>query len=161
MSEQRNVARRFKIHSKRARAKRLLPREVLILGSVFLLAVQCASLPRVQTGSSVAPETRPTADATMRLRVSEVCGKLPMSFEANLGQKAGAVKYLAKGQGYTLFLTPDEAVMVFTRSSGASERMSSEGSRLPSGGGEARDQAVLRMHLVGGSPSPKVTGGSS
>jgi hypothetical protein len=36
---------------------------------------------------------------------------LPLSFEANQGQVDQQVKYLARGQGYTLFLTPRAAVL--------------------------------------------------
>ena len=43
---------------------------------------------------------------------------LPLSFEANQGQVDQQVKYLARGQGYTLFLTPGGAVLSL-RSSGA------------------------------------------
>ena len=38
-------------------------------------------------------------------------GQLPLSFEANQGQVDGQVKYLARGKGYTLFLTETEAVL--------------------------------------------------
>ncbi len=43
---------------------------------------------------------------------------LPLSFEANQGQVDEQVKYLARGQGYTLFLTPGAAVLGL-RSEGA------------------------------------------
>ncbi len=36
---------------------------------------------------------------------------LPLRFEANQGQVDEQVKYLARGQGYTLFLTPGAAVL--------------------------------------------------
>ena len=36
---------------------------------------------------------------------------LPLSFEANRGQVDEQVKYLARGQGYSLFLTPSAAVL--------------------------------------------------
>jgi hypothetical protein len=35
---------------------------------------------------------------------------LPLIFEANTGQTDPAVKFLSRGSGYTLFLTPTEAV---------------------------------------------------
>ena len=44
--------------------------------------------------------------------------KLPLSFEANQGQVDAQVKYLARGQGYTLFLTPTATVLGL-RSTGA------------------------------------------
>src|SRR6266851_9972415 len=38
-------------------------------------------------------------------------GKLPLSFEANQGQTDSQVQFLARGGGYTLFLTSREAVL--------------------------------------------------
>jgi hypothetical protein len=49
----------------------------------------------------------PKAQAT----VLDSYGKLPLSFEANLGQADGQVKFLSRTGGYTLFLTGDEAVL--------------------------------------------------
>src|SRR6476620_7852060 len=39
-------------------------------------------------------------------------GKLPLSFEANHGQVDEQVRFLARGPGYRLFLTPSESVLV-------------------------------------------------
>lgn len=47
-----------------------------------------------------------------RARVVENFGKLPLSFEANNGQTDDQVRFLARGQGYRIFLTPQEAVLV-------------------------------------------------
>jgi len=41
----------------------------------------------------------------------ESYGRLPLSFEANLGQTDSSVKFLSRGSGYTLFLRGDEAVL--------------------------------------------------
>jgi hypothetical protein len=38
-------------------------------------------------------------------------GRLPLSFEANRGQVDAPVKFLARGRGYGLFLTSNEAVL--------------------------------------------------
>jgi len=46
-------------------------------------------------------------------------GRLPLAFEPNQGQTDSRVKFLCRGGGYTLFLCPDEAVVVLRRSSGA------------------------------------------
>jgi len=46
-------------------------------------------------------------------KIQNVYGQLPLSFEANRGQTDAQVKFLARGPGYTLFLTADEAVFVF------------------------------------------------
>src|SRR5262245_41431478 len=44
-------------------------------------------------------------------RLLTAFGQVPLSFEANVGQTDPAVKYLARGSGYGVFLTPGEAVL--------------------------------------------------
>jgi hypothetical protein len=44
-------------------------------------------------------------------RVRESYGKLPMRFEANQGQSGEEARFLSRGAGYSLFLTPNEAVL--------------------------------------------------
>src|ERR1700692_4963360 len=39
-------------------------------------------------------------------------GRLPLAFEPNLGQANPEAKFLARGAGYELFLTPKESVFV-------------------------------------------------
>ena len=39
-------------------------------------------------------------------------GPLPLTFEPNVGQADASVKFLARGRGYGLFLTPNETVFV-------------------------------------------------
>ncbi len=64
-------------------------------------------------------------------------GQLPLRFEPNQGQTASQVKFLARGAGYGLFLTSDQAVLTL-------------GSRPKS--------PVVRMKLAGVNPSAVVTG---
>ncbi|MBF0458213.1 MAG: SBBP repeat-containing protein [Nitrospirae bacterium] len=47
-------------------------------------------------------------------RIAESYGKLPIAFEANDGQTDPEVKYFARGQGYTLFMTRQEFVLSMT-----------------------------------------------
>jgi hypothetical protein len=84
------------------------------------------------------------ADAATQGRILTAYGKLPLSFEANQGQVDRQVKFLARGHGYTLFLTDDAAVM--TLEAAAENSAPNE------------DPGVLRMKLVGGNPSAKVSG---
>ena len=44
-------------------------------------------------------------------KLSKSFGRFPLSFEVNQGQVDEQVKYLARGKGYTLFLTETEAVL--------------------------------------------------
>src|SRR5258708_3545863 len=51
--------------------------------------------------------------------LKEAYGKLPLAFEANQGRTDATVKYLARGSGYSLFLTPNEAVLSLSTASRA------------------------------------------
>jgi len=44
-------------------------------------------------------------------RIAQEFGRLPLRFEANQGQADGRVKFLARGSGFSLFLTGREAVL--------------------------------------------------
>ena len=69
------------------------------------------------------PDHRPASSApdssspAVRARAMQMYAALPLSFEANNGQTDARVKFLAHGPGYTLFLTPQEAVLSLPDSS--------------------------------------------
>jgi hypothetical protein len=98
--------------------------------------------------------------------------RLPLSFEANQGQTDGAVKFVSRGSGYTLFLTGTEAVLALnqaqrTQRDAPMERWRPAGpggfSELltPPGAGKMpalHKQATLRMRLVGANPKPEARG---
>src|SRR5467141_3815831 len=46
------------------------------------------------------------------IAASEAYGRLPLHFEANRGQTHEDVRFLARGPGYSLYLTAGEAVLV-------------------------------------------------
>jgi hypothetical protein len=50
-------------------------------------------------------------DAETLARINENYGRLPLSFEANLGQAHEAAKFLARGPGYNLVLAADKAFL--------------------------------------------------
>ena len=64
-------------------------------------------------------------------------GLLPLSFEPNDGQTDPRVRFLTHGQGYSLFLTQDEAVLAL------------KAGTVNGSGASASSQAVLRMRLRG------------
>ncbi|MDD5502984.1 MAG: hypothetical protein PHH26_05945 [Candidatus Thermoplasmatota archaeon] len=55
------------------------------------------------------------SDAAPKARLVEAYGKLPLSFEANQGQTDKQARFLARGPGYGLFLTPTEAVLMLRK----------------------------------------------
>src|SRR5215213_8129707 len=107
-----------------------------------------------------APRAEPVDEET-RGRVSEVYGKLPLSFEENRGQVDAEVRYVSRGAGYTLFLTPAEAVLSL-RSGGGEARREKERPRhhQPRAAGSRTQSAVLRMRLKNANPAPAVKGES-
>jgi hypothetical protein len=64
--------------------------------------------------------------------------QLPLRFEPNQGQTDPRVKFLARGAGYGLFLTPDQTVLTL--------------------GSGAQNSSIVRMQLAGASPTAAVSG---
>jgi len=79
---------------------------------------------------------KPALDAEVRSRMSASYGKLPISFEVNQGQTDGAVQFMARGAGYTLFLTPGEAVLSLIAPQKAERPGRMGGSRGAASGGK-------------------------
>ena len=90
-------------------------------------------------------------DAATKTRLNEMYGQLPLSFEANGGQTDPQVDFISRGSGYTLFLTPREAVLALSASSGAPTTGSAKSKNA------ATDTAVLRMKFVGSETKPRAT----
>jgi hypothetical protein len=86
-------------------------------------------------------------------------GNLPMSFEQNVGQTNGQVQFLSRCGGYTLFLTPGEAVLKLTGQHVGSPIASSvhvgkHGRQY----GQGNTSSVLRMRMEGAKWSATVRG---
>ena len=110
----------------------------IILVVCLLWTLPVATLPRVAAKPSAAlPAQINPNTAEVKTTVSENYGKLPLSFEPNMGQSAKQVKFISRGQGYTLFLTPDEAVFSLRNS---------------------EKKSVLRMKLVGADANAELNG---
>ncbi len=76
----------------------------------------------------------------------------PLHFEVNQGQAEGAVKFLARGRGYSLSLTPSEAVLNLYKPLSESPRQAGTSAVIPP------PTAVVRMQLVGSSPASEIAG---
>jgi hypothetical protein len=81
--------------------------------------------------------------------------QLPMAFEPNVGQSNGQAKFLARGDGYAVFLTPKEAALVLRRPSSSKKVTDSatEHNSAPLSGSQAT--GVVRMQLVGTDSTPR------
>src|SRR5437868_5811686 len=76
-------------------------------------------------------------------RVMEAYGKLPISFEDNLGQTDQQVKYLARLPGATVYLTPAAAVLDLHSAAGRSANPAEPPSKQTAS--RAAGHAVVRM----------------
>jgi hypothetical protein len=74
----------------------------------------------------------------LQAEIKQAYGKLPLSFEVNQGQADADVKFLSRGNGYSLFLTNNEAVLAL--------KSNKENSN------------VLRMQLIDSNPKAELNG---
>src|SRR6185503_12891849 len=87
-----------------------------------------------------------TTDPSLKARVADHFGRLPLSFEVNKGQLDQPVKFLSHGRGYQLFLTANEAVLTLRQpqASQADTKM--------------REGSVLRLKMIGANTAPQIEG---
>jgi uncharacterized protein (TIGR03437 family) len=97
-------------------------------------------------------DTRPPAAAQHR-RVLEQYAQLPLYFEPNLGETSAPVQFLARTGGYTLFLTPGEAVMVLSRPQSRGHQPLRRHEPPPQA-----ERAVVRMKIEGAAATAPVAG---
>jgi hypothetical protein len=77
-------------------------------------------------------------------QIARAYDQIPLIFEANQGQSDAQVKFLAHGNGYGLFLTPEEAVLVLQQPAARAG--------LPT-----RPASVVRLQLAKANPSPEIS----
>ncbi|HUX09060.1 MAG TPA: SBBP repeat-containing protein, partial [Terriglobia bacterium] len=82
---------------------------------------------------------------------------LPLAFEQNRGQVNPAVKFLARGSGYAIFLTEKDAVLSFERSA-ANPPFPVGRPAGRAAGHRNLSKDVLRLRWVGANPAPRLEG---
>jgi photosystem II stability/assembly factor-like uncharacterized protein len=122
----------------------LIPRFSRINCIVFVLGIVClttvlAGMILVAARGTPGELSSAHFAPTVKARIAERFGELPLSFEINQGQTDQAVKFLSHGPGYDLFLTSTEAVL-----------------RLPKP--RAREGSVLRLKMIGANAAARVEG---
>ena len=152
---------------------------VAVLGLVGV-GVRPQPRQRVSPGGAVLARG---VNGAARPRLAASYGKLPLSFEANTGQRDTAVRFLSRGRGYALFLTGDEAVLALQKpavrcqesrasSNSRNSKLNAEipGSLIPNldaavlnskplaPSPQSSPASVLRMKLVGANPAAKAVG---
>ncbi len=120
----------------------------LCVGAYFFLKGQSVqfsdALSQTTASSDEKSLTSKSNDLTAdRQKISEAYGKLPINFEPNLGQTDEQVKFLARGHGYALFLTEQQAVLSLQKRGKTKNQ---------------DKQAVVRMEFQGANASPNAVG---
>jgi len=129
-----------------------------------------APLPVPARSAEQSAEVRASNARVSRVRAS--LNTLPLAFEANQGQTDPQVKYMARGNGYTLFLTATDTVFALnsssqasqtealrgTRNSGVASKLAPKSSTKPSPSNHRT--AAIRMQLIGGNPQSQIIVGN-
>ena len=63
-------------------------------------------------------DARPLTERSTKAGVLRMLGRVPLRFEANLGQTAPFASFLSRGKGYSLFISPTEALFILGGGSG-------------------------------------------
>jgi Beta-propeller repeat len=135
----------------------------LIFFSLALTAALTVGFPKIPTNAlnEESHRTNRTGFETLpRQRAADNYGKLPMSFEENVGQTDAAAKFIVRGNGYSLFLSSNQAVLSLQKNgtfqTNPPTETKSDGSdqiRI-----ETLPSAVIRMSLVDANPYPEIGG---
>src|SRR2546425_9112305 len=103
------------------RSSRFSPRTIVVI----ILALFLTGIPRSAIRPGTLGKTRSGQAATREgfaglscrtedskpAHLAESYGKLPLSFEINRGQADSRVKFISRGNGYAMFLTPTETIL--------------------------------------------------
>ena len=124
----------------------------LLIASIGVLGIWLAGRVSVSRGSAAlaagASLPIPTPDSRDLMRVAY--SRMPLVFESNQGQTDSRVKFLARGAGYGLFLTANEAVLELQHST-----VSTQHSAV---GAQHLTRSVIRMTLADANSAHQVIG---
>lgn len=134
---------------------------LLAICPLSLSLVSAAVSQEALLGNSPVASAARTASAAKAAAVVSYA-KLPLSFEANQGQRDPQVRFASRGDGYSLLLTDSAAILALSKSP-----MAAPGHSIISPGkrsfNDRRPDApdILRMEVKGGSRSVQVMGEKS
>jgi hypothetical protein len=136
---------------------------VVAIIAIALLVLSPARHQSAAGPAAAASASQPgTVTPAARGRIQASYAALPLAFEPNDGQTDAQVKYMARGSGYVLFLTADDAVFSLRSQPSASTAyavrrgLEVRGKNL-AGNTQKDSAAVVHMQLVGGNSLAKVS----
>jgi len=135
---------------------------IVAIALVAVAALAGSSHWRAQRNSNArvsAASQAPVVDAAQRGRFRANLDALPLAFEANQGQTNPQVKYMARGNRYTAFLTEDETIFSVQSPSHPNPQITKAAGlaspKLQTTAAEAT--AAIRMRLMGANPQAQIT----
>ncbi len=140
---------------------------IAVIAVAVIALTSAGTRPHKSAAYQSAAAAVPSLSAAQRVKIGARFDALPVAFEANAGQTDPQVKYLARGNGYSLFLTGNEAV--FAVRSSASDTVQSQAASLPAklslrtrrvNVQSSEKTAAIRMHAVGGNSHAVISAGS-
>src|SRR5580698_421643 len=122
--------------------------------------VLMAGLAKVERRGPKPPFASSQAIPPARVALASDYGKLPLSFERNMGQSDRQVKFLSRGNGYSLFLTDKEAVLALHKSASAErdQPVAASGGRHGDRRKPSIQADVVGMQLQGATRDLRVSG---
>lgn len=146
---------------------------VISVLEIALISHLWAQDPRHSSGKAINPSPssvavaepaagHPPGSASLA-RIPDSYGKIPLSFEVNQGQTDGRVRFVARGGGYSVFLTSSEVLLSLHRIHGAGVKPAGLESPLQRRRDLAAmaknvDSATVSMRLIGSNPDAKSNG---
>ena len=128
-------------------------------GVVTFLTSRAQGVHATNLGANKSQAPAMTAEHRGRVRAS--LDALPLAFEANQGQTDPQVKYTARGNGYSVFLTASDAVFAITSAKHLTVQPSrTAGAHSRPRTAEKVESAAIDMRLVGGNLKPEIVAGS-
>jgi len=129
---------------------RILPAALLAL--LFAIPAFSQSVPNSALASARASDANPQSSP-------QDCRPFPLSFEQNEGQADRRVKFLARSNGYSLFLTSSGAVLSFSNPSPRPKGAHTiDPPPSPAASLSPQEAAAFELHLVGARKNPEITG---
>ncbi len=119
-----------------------------------------AAIAMAWSASALAASMQVTAPKAADLKADAKAqyGQVPISFESNRGQTDAQVRFLSRGPGYSLFLTPAEAVLSLrTKGKAEANAVAMGNLRQPEDANDVQG-AVVRLSFDGAKRNPALVG---
>jgi len=126
------------------------------LFKIWVATALCLSFP-LNTGAVGSVAT--VSKAESKVQLEEMYGKVPLAFEANAGQFDEKVRFLSRGPGYNLFLSPTESQILLIQAPKFPQLDPVDSTaKIKASEVSAPETTQIRMRLQGANASAKSSG---